>query len=115
VAFARRIAGTGFPFDEAAHRAVLKAELLRTQGSGGMARQIAAVAATGSLRHLLAQVVAPTLVVHGSDDVLIPPACGQDTADHVAGAEFLLLQGMGHDLPAALHEQLVDAITTNAA
>jgi len=114
VAFARRIAGTGFPFDEAAHRAVLKAELLRTQGVGGMARQIAAIAATGSLRHLLARVVAPTLVVHGSDDALIPPGCGRDTADHVAGAEFLLVEGMGHDVPAALHEQLVHAITTNA-
>ncbi len=114
VAFARRIAGSGFPFDEVVHRAVLQAELMRTQGSGGMARQIAAIAATGSLRHLLARVVAPTLVVHGSDDAMIPPGCGRDTADHVAGAEFLLVEGMGHDVPAALHEQLVHAITTNA-
>ena len=114
VAFARRIAGTGFPFDEAAHRAVLRAELMRTQGSGGMSRQIAAIAATGSLRPLLARVQAPTLVVHGSDDALIPPGCGRDTADHVAGAKFLLVEGMGHDVPAALHEQLVHAITTNA-
>ena len=114
VAFARRIAGTGFPFDEAAHRAVLKAELLRTQGSGGMARQIAAIAATGSLRHLLARVVAPTLVVHGSDDAMIPPGCGRDTADHVAGAEFLLIEGMGHDVPAALYDRLVQAIVANA-
>jgi pimeloyl-ACP methyl ester carboxylesterase len=114
LAFARRIAGTGFPFDEAAHRAVLQAELMRTQGSGGMARQIAAIAATGSLRQLLASVVAPTLVVHGSDDDMIPPHCGRDTADHVAGAQFLLVEGMGHDVPAALHEHMVHAITTNA-
>jgi pimeloyl-ACP methyl ester carboxylesterase len=114
VAFARRIAGTGFPFDEAVHRAVLQAELMRTQGPGGMARQIAAIAATGSLRHLLARVVAPTLVVHGGDDAMIPPGCGRDTADHIAGAQFVLVEGMGHDVPAALHEQLVHAITTNA-
>ena len=114
VAFARRIAGSGFPFDEAAHRAVLQAELMRTQGSGGMARQIAAIAATGSLRPLLARVVAPTLVVHGSDDAMIPPGCGRDTADHVVGAEFLLVEGMGHAVPAALHDQLVHAITANA-
>jgi len=114
VAFARRIAGTGFPFDEAAHRALLQAELLRTQGPGGVARQIAAIAATGSLRPLLARVVAPTLVVHGSDDAMIPPGCGRDTADHVAGAQFLLIEGMGHHVPAALHQQLVHAITANA-
>jgi pimeloyl-ACP methyl ester carboxylesterase len=114
VAFARRIAGTGFPFDEAAHRAVLKAELVRPQSPGGMARQIAAIAATGSLRPLLDRVAVPTLVVHGSDDVMIPPACGRDTADHVAGAEFLLVDGMGHEVPTALHDRLVQSITANA-
>jgi pimeloyl-ACP methyl ester carboxylesterase len=114
VAFARRIAGTGFPIDEEAYRAVLQAELVRPQGPGGMARQIAAIAATGSLRPLLARVAVPTLVVHGSDDTMIPPACGLDVADHVAGAEFLLVDGMGHDVPAALHDHLVQAITANA-
>jgi pimeloyl-ACP methyl ester carboxylesterase len=114
LAFARRIAGSGFPFDEAAHRAVLQAERLRAPGPGAMARQIAAIAATGSLRPLLARVVAPTLVVHGSDDAMIPPACGRDTAEHIAGAKFLLVDGMGHDVPPALHDRLIQAITANA-
>jgi pimeloyl-ACP methyl ester carboxylesterase len=114
VAFARRIAGTGFSFDEATHRDVLQAELMRAQGPDGMARQIAAIAATGSLRPLLARVAAPTLVVHGSDDPMIPPACGRDVADHIVGAEFLLVDGMGHDVPVVLYNRLVQAITTNA-
>lgn len=114
VAFARRIAGTGFQFDEAAHRAVLRAELVRTQGPGGMMRQIAAIAATGSLRPVLSRVAVPTLVVHGSDDALIPPGCGRDTADHIKGAEFRLIEGMGHDVPADLFDDLVQSITTNA-
>lgn len=114
LAFARRIAGTGFPFDEAAHRAMLQAELRRKQGSGGVTRQIAAIAATGSLRPWLSGVSAPTLVVHGSDDALVPPDCGRDTANCIAGAEFLLIKGMGHDLPDALHDDLVRVITTNA-
>lgn len=113
-AFARRIAGTGFQFDEAAQRAVLRAELVRTQGPGGMMRQIAAIAATGSLRPVLSRVAVPTLVVHGSDDVLIPPGCGRDTADHIEGAEFRLVEGMGHDVPADLFDDLVQGITTNA-
>lgn len=114
VAFARRIAGTGFPFDEAAYRALLRAELLRTQGPGGLARQIAAIAATGSLRPMLSRVVAPTLVIHGSDDAMIPPGCGRDTADHIAGAEFRLVERMGHDVPPALFDELVQRITANA-
>lgn len=114
VAFARRIAGTGFQFDEAAHRALLRAELVRTQGAGGMTRQIAAIAATGSLRPVLSRVVVPTLVVHGGDDALIPPGCGRDTSDHIEGAEFRLVEGMGDDVPAALFDDLVHAIAANA-
>lgn len=114
VAFARRVAGTAFPFGETAHRAVLQAELRRAQGAGGMARQIAAIAATGSLRPLLARVVAPTLVVHGTDDDMIPPACGRDIAEHVAGAELWLVDGMGHDVPPLLHDRLIQAISANA-
>lgn len=114
VAFARRIAGTGFPFDEDAHRALLRAELVRAQGPGGMMRQIAAIAATGSLRPVLSRVVVPTLVVHGGDDSLIPPDCGRDTADHIKGAEFRLIEGMGHDVPAELFDDLVHSIATNA-
>lgn len=114
LALARRIASPGFPFDEAAHRALLQAERARAQDPAGAMRQIAAIAATGSLRPLLARVVAPTLVIHGAGDPMIPPACGRDTADHVAGAEFLLIDGMGHDLPAPLHGRVVQAITANA-
>lgn len=114
VAFARRIAGTGFPFDEDAHRALLRAELVQTQGPGGMMRQLAAIAATGSLRPVLSLVQAPTLVVHGGDDALIPPGCGRDTADHIKGAEFRLVEGMGHDIPAELFDDLVQGITANA-
>jgi pimeloyl-ACP methyl ester carboxylesterase len=114
MALARRIAGPGFSFDEAAHRALLLAELARAQGPGGAARQIAAIAAAGDLRPLLARVTAPTLVVHGADDPLIPPACGRDTAASIAGAEFMLIDGMGHDLPAALYSAVAQAIAGNA-
>lgn len=114
MAFARRIAGKGFPLNEAAHRAVLQAELMHPLDPGCMGRQIAAIAATGSLRPLLARVVAPTLVVHGSDDPMIPPDCGRDVAEHIAGAELLLVDGMGHDLPAVLYDPLIRAITANA-
>ena len=114
VAFAKRIAGTRFKFDEAAHRALLRAELVRTQGPGGMMRQMAAIAATGSLRPVLSRIAVPTLVVHGTDDALIPPGCGRDTADHIEGAEFLLVEGMGHDVPADLFDNLAQSIATNA-
>lgn len=110
LAFAERIASPGVPFDAAAQRAVIQQECRRAHDPAGTARQIAAIAATGDLRPKLAQVRMPTLVVHGSDDVLIPPACGEDIAANITGAERLHIDGMGHDLPPVLHARVIAAI-----
>lgn len=113
-AFARLIAGPGFPFDEAAHRAQALAELRRAHDPAGFARQIAAIAAAGDLRPRLAWITAPTLVVHGADDPLVPPAAGRDIAANIRGAELMIIDGMGHDLPPPLHGPVADAILCNA-
>jgi pimeloyl-ACP methyl ester carboxylesterase len=110
LAFARRIAGTGYPFDEEAHRALVLEEVQRAYDPGGTGRQIAAMAITGDRRSRLATITIPTLVVHGADDPLILPACGRDTASSIPGAEFMLFDGMGHDLPPALYGMVVEAI-----
>jgi len=55
----------------------------------------------------------PTLVIHGSDDPLVPDKHGRDTADAIPGAELLLIEGMGHDLPQAggPWPQIIEAIS----
>lgn len=113
-AFARRIAGTGYPFDEAAHHAVVLEEVRRAYDPGGTGRQIAAMAVTGDRRARLAAITAPALVIHGADDPLFLPACGRDTAAAIASADFMLVDGMGHDLPAVLDDMMVEAIDRRA-
>lgn len=110
LAFARRIAGSGYPFDETLHRELILEEVRRAYDPGGIGRQIAAIAVTGDRRTRLATIRAPTLVVHGTDDPLILPACGRDTSSSIPNAAFLLIDGMGHDLPALLHQTIVEAI-----
>jgi pimeloyl-ACP methyl ester carboxylesterase len=110
VAFARRIAGTAYPFDEEAYRALVREELQRAYVPGGFGRQIAAIAVAGDRRSRLATIRVPTLVVHGTDDPLILPACGEDTAAAIPHAEFMLIDGMGHDLPPSLHRTVIEAI-----
>ena len=110
LAFARRIAGTGFAFDEAAHRALVREEIRRAYDPGGSGRQIAAMAVTGDRRTRLATITAPALVIHGSDDPLILPACGSDTAASIPNAEMMVIDGMGHDLPSALDRTVGEAI-----
>jgi pimeloyl-ACP methyl ester carboxylesterase len=110
LAFARRIAGSRYPFDEAAARRLIIEETRRAQDRSGIGRQIAAIAVSGDRRKRLATVSAPTLVIHGSEDPLFPPACGEDTAASIPTAEFMLVEGMGHDLPQQLYGAVVEAI-----
>ena len=110
LAFARRIASPGYPFDEDAQRALILEETRRAYDPTGFGRQIAAIAAAGDLRPLLAKITAPSLIVHGTDDLLVPVACGKDTASSINGSELMLIDGMGHDLPSSLYEKVAEGI-----
>ena len=82
----------------------------RAYNPAGTNRQVMAVIASGDRRPLLRQIHAPTLVIHGRDDPLVPLSGGEDTAAHVRGARLLVINGMGHDLSPALLPQLAQAI-----
>ena len=110
LAFARRIAGPGFPFDGEAYCALLMEETKRASDPTGFGRQIAAIVVAGDRRSRLARITVPTLVVHGTDDPLFPSACGKDTASSIPHAEFMLVEGMGHDLPPELYQVVADGI-----
>ncbi len=108
------IAGRGYPFGASAQRGQALAEVKRAYNPSGFWRHIAAIAATGDLRSRLANIRAPTLVLHGSDDPLVSPEAGKDTAAHIKGAELRIVEGMGHDLPPALLGFVAGVIADNA-
>ncbi|MCJ2187629.1 alpha/beta fold hydrolase [Novosphingobium beihaiensis] len=114
VAFARCIAGSGAPFDAAAHRTLLLEELKRGHAPGGAARQVAAMAVSGDRRARLRTIAVPALVIHGAEDPLIPSAGGVETAAMIPDAELLLIEGMGHDIPAQFEGRIADAIHQTA-
>ena len=66
--------------------------------------------ADGDRRDRLKAITAPTLVIHGEADPLVPVEGGKDTAASIAGAKLHLIPGMGHDLPVELVEEVADAI-----
>jgi proline iminopeptidase len=104
------IGSPGFATDPALVRGLCERVVCRGYHPAGTARQLLAILATGDRRTELAQVRAPTLVIHGTHDPLLPVAAGRDTAQHVPGARLLEIEGMGHDLPPALMPRIVDAI-----
>ena len=56
----------------------------------------------------------PALVVHGTADPMVHVSGGRATAAAIPGAELLLVDGMGHDLPPALFETFADGILRTA-
>ncbi len=107
---ARTIGSPKYPAAEAVIRERALSDAARSYAPLGMLRQLAAVTATGDRRERLQKIVAPTLVIHGADDPLVPVQGGEDTAANIPGAELKIIPGMGHDLPVELHATIVDAI-----
>ncbi len=107
----RAIGSPGFAFDETRVRERAARSYDRCFHPAGVARQMLAIVASGSRRDALRRLRIPTLVVHGADDPLVPLACGLDTAESIPGAELLIVEGMGHDLPRAAWPRLIDAVT----
>ena len=103
----KAIGSPGFPMDDAEIREKVAAAAQRSFHPQGVLRQMVAVAADSARAALLARVVAPTLVVHGQADPLVPMACGEDTARRIPGARFESIEGMGHDLPPGVVDRLL--------
>ena len=57
----------------------------------------------------LRQVTVPTLVMHGSRDVLIDPSGGRRTAELIPNARYVEIDGLGHDYPPPVWNQWVAA------
>ena len=106
--------GTTFPVDEG--RVLRYAEVTFDRGVSlaGVARQIAAINASGSRREALKSLTVPMLVIHGSADPLLRVECGIDTANSVPGAKLKIIDGMGHALPVPVWQEIIDAIADHA-
>jgi pimeloyl-ACP methyl ester carboxylesterase len=112
----RRVIGSpAYPDPDDIVRAELGRAFDRCRHPVGVARQLAAVGASGSRVELLRGIAAPTLVIHGTDDPLVRPECGRDTARHVPGATLEMIEGMGHDLPHALVPRFLELVLGHAA
>jgi pimeloyl-ACP methyl ester carboxylesterase len=109
------IGSPGFERDESDLRELARTAFDRGRNPAAGARQLAAIIASGDRTKRLRGIVAPTLVIHGSDDKLVRPSGGRATAKAINGAELLEIPGMGHDLPRAAWPQIIDAIVANAA
>ncbi|MFT4261765.1 MAG: alpha/beta hydrolase [Nocardioides sp.] len=80
----------------------------------GTGRQTLAILTQPDRTAALANVTAPTLVIHGLADKMVHVTGGRATSRAIPGSELLLIKGMGHDLPEPLWPTFVRAIRRNA-
>ena len=81
----------------------------------GTARQLMAITASGDRTEALRAVEVPTLVIHGDRDGLVDVSGGIATAEAIPGARLAILEGMGHDLPPAYWDRIVELVAEHAA
>jgi pimeloyl-ACP methyl ester carboxylesterase len=111
VKFFHAISGPAFPYDDEWLRKFVARAYERAYCPQGVARQLAAVLAQKNRKPALRSLNTPTLVIHGSADPLVPVACGRNTAAAIPGADLMIIDGMGHDLPhGGAWPQIIDAI-----
>lgn len=86
----------------------------RGVSDAGLTRQMAAIITQPDRGPRLRGLKVPTVVVHGLADKMVHVSGGRATAAAIPGADLLLIDGMGHDVPIALHETFTSAIRRNA-
>jgi len=103
-----------YPNDPAEVLAKAEATFDRGWSNSGVLRQMLAVTTQDNRTQQLHALRVPALVIHGTADKMVHPSGGRATAAAIPGAELLLVEGMGHDLPPALFDTFVDAIRRTA-
>ena len=107
------LAGPAYPMTDDEIRKQVIAEHQRSSNPAGYMRQIGAIRTSPSRVALLKSIKVPTLIIHGNQDVLVPVSGGIDTAKHIAHANLVRFEGMGHTLPQALLDRFAELIVKN--
>ncbi len=108
------IGSPGFPYPDDQLYDVNARAIKRMYYPQGFNRQYAAILGSGSRVERLKKVTCPALVIHGSDDPLVPVDGGEDTARSIPHAELEIIKGMGHDIPPGLIERITSRVAAFA-
>jgi len=108
------IGSPGYPSSPEYLRERFTTSVRRSYRPAGTARQMVAIGADGDRSPLLSSIRAPTRIIHGGADPLVPVAAGADLEAKIRSAEIDVIDGMGHDLPAPLWPRFVAGIASAA-
>ena len=104
------IGSPGFATPRAEMTRRAQASFRRAPSGHGISRQLAAIISDGDRTPLLRKLAVPTLVMHGSHDLMVPIAHGRELARVIPNARLRTIPGWGHDLPDALSADFAESI-----
>mgnify|MGYP001209693082 CR=1 FL=1 len=111
IATEEALTGSRFPFNK--NYFIEKAKIRLNQGINISNAQIAAVGASPNRASSLKYINQPTLIIHGTEDPLIPVDHGMYLFDNITNSKKLILEGVGHEIPDQLLEEIIPAIVSN--
>ncbi len=110
----RLIGSPNYPTDEAVRRARAEETYDRGISPSGVLRQMLAILNQPDRSRQLAGLQLPAAVLHGNADKMVHVSGGRATARAIPGAELMVVEGMGHDLPEQLYGTVVDLVRRTA-
>jgi pimeloyl-ACP methyl ester carboxylesterase len=115
VALMKTYSGGSPHFDEPTARALVEQDVARARDPGATLTNHYAMTFDGPVNGGFADITAPTLVVHGDRDPLFPVPHGEALRDAIPGAELLILNDTGHDVPRAVWDVFVAALVRHTS
>lgn len=109
------IGSPAYPVDEETRREMASISFDRCFFPSGFARHVGAIIHDGDRRSRLRTITAPTLLIHGREDPLVPLAGSIDCSKHIPGARLEVIDGMGHNLPVELWPKIIKLIAEHGA
>ena len=100
----RELIGSRYPFDEEKFREGAKA--IMDHGHNPFPGHGAVVSSSPHRKDRLKEISLPTLVIHGTEDAILPFDHGQALADGIPNAQLMVLEGVGHEIPEQMTEQI---------
>jgi pimeloyl-ACP methyl ester carboxylesterase len=103
----QRLLSGSRPFDEAAARAALGRVVDRSTAIASSMTNHNVMEGGDRWRDRLGGITTPTLVIHGSEDPVFPQGHGLALAREIPGAQLLLLERTGHELPRTVWDLVI--------
>ena len=107
----RQLTGSRFPFNEDKFRENLKP--IVAHGNNPFALHGAAVGASPDRTSRLHEIDVPALIIHGTEDAILPLDHGVAVADGIKDSKRMIMEGVGHEIPEELIPEIVKEVVEN--